>query len=317
MTGCIRDQVRESFERHNVAIVDRLADRLGECGDLCQVSILPRRSQPLAPPAGCYNHLTMALSFLRKVKKILEKPVPPAHIRERNIQVVIPWHERLWREIRPPKSSAAKAPKLNPAQRRMVWITLCGLALVAAASWAASYLSNAPQRAQVAYEAGMDRLSPADFKGAIAKFTESIEIRESAAAYLERGNARSELGESSQALADWSQAIRLDPNLAEAYTARGTYYRIAGDLSRAVTDLDRSLQLMPSVDAYYQRGQVKYALKDFQQAEADYSEAIALRREAPYMYLARSVARRELGDEVGAEEDRVVAEDLQVPKSDR
>ena len=199
----------------------------------------------------------------------------------------------------------------------MVLITLLAVALAGSAWWATNVLSNAPQRAQLAYEAGMAKLGPADFRGAIAKFTESIEIRETAMAYLERGNAHNNLGEAQQALADWNQALRIDPNLAAAYTARGTYRRVSGDLPRALADLDRSLQIAPSVDAYYQRGQVKHTMGDYQQAVSDYSDAIALRREAPYVYLARSVSKKSLGDDAGAREDWNTAAGLQVSDRDR
>ena len=199
----------------------------------------------------------------------------------------------------------------------MVWITLVAAVVIGSAGWAMNYFSSAPQRAQVAFEDGMVRLGPGNYKGAIPKFTESIEIQETAAAYLERGNAHRNLLESEQALADWNQALRMDPNLAGGYTARGAHYRLAGDLTRALADLDKSLQLAPSVDAFYQRGQVKYELGDYQQAISDYTDAINLRREAPYVHLARAAARRALGDEAGAEEDRVTSEGLQVPQTDR
>jgi tetratricopeptide (TPR) repeat protein len=259
----------------------------------------------------------MALSFLRKIRKILEKPELPAHIRERNIQVVIPWHESLWRAIRPPGAVNSTRQPMRPGQRRMIRITLGVLAVAGAAGWGLKYVSDAPLRADAAFQQGVARLGPGDFVGAVAKFTESIQIKETPTALLERGNANSRLGQVQLALADWARAIQIDPNFAPAFTARGTYFRVAGDLSKALTDLDHSLQIMQSVDAYYQRAQVYHALGEYQKAVDDYSEAIALRREAPYVYLARSVSRKALGDEEGYRKDVDIAQGLQHFEGDR
>ncbi len=259
----------------------------------------------------------MAVSFIRKIQKILEKPVPPAHIRERNIQVIIPWYERFWREIRPPKAVASAQAPMSALQRRMIWITLVAVVFGAGAVWGVNYLSEAPARADAAYQRGMSRIGPGDYAGAITQFSESIRVKETAAAFLERGNAHQNLGHAQDALADWARAIQIDPNLAAAFAARGTFYRIAGDLSSALTDLDRSIQITPTVDAFYQRGQVYHALGQFQKAVDDYSEAIALRREAPYVYLARSLSRRALGDEDGYRIDQNLAAGLQHSSDDR
>lgn len=251
----------------------------------------------------------MAVSFFRRIQKILEKPEMPAHIRARQIQVVIPWYQRLWNAIRPPSSNAPAT--MNTSQRRIIWAGIVAALIIGAGWWGFRYVSDAPLRAQSAFESGMARLGPGDLDGAVKKFTESINIRETATAYLERGNAHSSKGSGQQALADWNRAIQLDPNLAAAYAARGTYYRVSGDLSRAMADLERSLQIAPSVDAFYQRGQVYDALGQHQQAINDYTDAINIRVEAPYIYLARAAARKALGDEEGFLLDQDLAQGLQ------
>lgn len=285
---------------------------------ICAKHLFCHEGKPLIRlPTRCYNRLYMALSFLRKIQKILEKPVPPAHIRERNIQVIIPWHERFWREIRPPQAVASTREPMRPKQRRMVWMFLAAVAMVGTAVWAVNYLSEAPARADAAYQRGMDRLGPGDYAGAIAQFSESIRVKETAAAFLERANAHKTLGHAQEALTDWARAIQIDPNLAPAFAARGTHYRVAGELSRALADLDHSVQIAPTVDALYQRGQTYHALGQFQKAVDDFSEAISLRRESPYIYLSRSLSRKALGDEAGYREDQDTAVGLQHGSDDR
>lgn len=251
----------------------------------------------------------MAVSFFRKIQKILEKPEMPAHIRARQVQVVIPWYERLWNAIRPPSSSAPAS--MNTSQRRIIWAGIVTGVVLGAGYWGFRYVSDAPIRSQSAFEAGMVQMGPGNFDAAIAKFTESINIRETAVAYLQRGNAYTNQGRFEQALADWSKAIQLDPNLGEAYTARGTYYRVHGDLPRALADLERSLQIAPTVDGFFQRGQVYSSLGQYQQAINDYTDAINIRVEAPYVYLARAAAKKALGDEAGFAEDQAEAQHLQ------
>jgi tetratricopeptide (TPR) repeat protein len=160
----------------------------------------------------------------------------------------------------------------------------------------------------------MSRLGPSDFAGAIAHFTASIKIAESPDAYLQRGNAHKNLSHFDQALADWSRAIDLDPSLADAFTARGTYYQTHNDTAKALADFERSLQLNPTVDGYFQRGQVYSGLGQYDKAIEDYDRAIAERRDAPWVYLARASAKRALGDEKGYRRDQERAAELQGPK---
>lgn len=199
---------------------------------------------------------------------------------------------------------------MNPSQKRMVLIT-AAIVIPAAAIWGViDHVAGAPQRARVAYEEGFRLLGPNNFEGAAAKFSESIAIRETAEAYLQRGNAYQNLKQPTKALADWARAIELDSGLAPAYTARATYYRLEGEYAKALPDLNRSIQLDPAVDSYFQRGQLYAALGEYSKAIEDYDRAILERREAPYVYLARSMAERALGDEEGYRQDQQKAAEL-------
>jgi tetratricopeptide (TPR) repeat protein len=253
----------------------------------------------------------MGDSVFRKIQKILEKPEPPAHIRERHYQVVIPWYRQFWNAIRPPAPVGKERKPATPSQKRMMWITAAVVLPAVAGWWIYNYISEAPIRARASYDEGMRLGASLDYKGAVTKLSESLDISASARALLERGNAYRELDQTDNAMADWAKAIALDPSLAEAYTARGTHYRLAGDKTKALEDLDASIRIQPSVDAYYQRGQVYASLGQFDKAIEDYDEAIERRREAPYVYLARSVARRAIGDEEGYKQDQKTATELQ------
>ncbi len=248
-------------------------------------------------------------SLFGKLRKILEKPEVPAHLRGQGYGEV-PWHRRLLDSIRPPSAVPTGNAPLNRTQRRMVLITL-GILIPVAAIWVAiDYVAGAPQRARAALQDGMRAIGSNDFTQAVASLSDSIAITESAEAYLERGNAYQNLKQPEKALADWSRAIELDSGLAAAYTARATYYRLAGDNAKALPDLEKSIRLQPTVDAYFQRGQVYMDLGDPRKAIEDYDRSILERRNAPYVYLARSIAKRSLGDEEGYREDQNKADEL-------
>src|SRR6187399_903559 len=185
----------------------------------------------------------MGDSVFRKIGKILEKPEMPAHLRERQHRVTIPWYESVLDTLRPPSSTTSKRQPMARSQLRILLI-FAGIIVAATGGWwIYGYVSTASERSRTAYEAGLKLLGPSDFKGAAEKFSDSISIRETAAAYIERGNAYRNLGQGDKALSDWARAIELDPNSEAAYASRGTHYRITGKNAEAISDFDRSIQL--------------------------------------------------------------------------
>ncbi|GHU52814.1 hypothetical protein FACS1894200_13340 [Spirochaetia bacterium] len=69
----------------------------------------------------------------------------------------------------------------------------------------------------------------------------------SAFAYNNRGIAYKNKGEYDRAIADYTQAITLDPNYAVAYAGRGIIYDdYKGDYQRAIADYTQALKLDPN-----------------------------------------------------------------------
>src|SRR5262252_8981565 len=54
-----------------------------------------------------------------------------------------------------------------------------------------------------------------------------------------------------RAIADFEQAVRLDPKMADAYGNRGMAYRNKGELDQAVRDFDEAIRLAPRDAAIY------------------------------------------------------------------
>jgi tetratricopeptide (TPR) repeat protein len=102
-------------------------------------------------------------------------------------------------------------------------------------------------------------------------------------AYHNRGSAHYGKGDFDRSIADYSEAVRLDPKSASAYGGRGLAYFDKGDFDRAIADYNEAIKLDPksasfynkSASVYYNGRGATYSDKgDYDRAIADYSEAI-------------------------------------------
>jgi len=150
----------------------------------------------------------------------------------------------------------------------------------------------------VAFDRGYEHFKKKDFDRAVADYSEAIRLNPSfAQAYDGRGSAYRYKGEFDRAIADYSEAIRLNPSFAQAYDGRGSAYRDKGDFDRAVADLNEAIRLNPSyARAYHDRGTAYYYKEDFNRAIADYSVAIRLEPNFAHAYFSRASAYRRKGD---------------------
>jgi len=96
--------------------------------------------------------------------------------------------------------------------------------------------------------------------------------------YFAQGDYDYDRGHCTQAIADYTQAIRLNPNFAEAYNNRGYTYMQANDYANALPDLNHAIQLRAHyVNALMNRGDLyNYYQIDRKKAVSDYDQVIAL-----------------------------------------
>jgi tetratricopeptide (TPR) repeat protein len=68
-------------------------------------------------------------------------------------------------------------------------------------------------------------------------------------AWNNRGNGRKNNEDYDRAIEDYTEALRLNPNDAEAYNNRGVAYRHKGDYDRAIADYEAALRINPNFAA--------------------------------------------------------------------
>lgn len=117
-----------------------------------------------------------------------------------------------------------------------------------------------------------------------AAFTEAIRLDPaSAEAYRRRGGCRFNAGRAKEALSDFDTAARLDPKNPEIFKNRGIVYLNLSRFEEALADLKHALELAPDDPApirkvlgetYGHRGYLLSQQKKWQEADADFTEAI-------------------------------------------
>ena len=144
---------------------------------------------------------------------------------------------------------------------------------------------------------GCEKAELGDYNGAIADYTQAIRLNpDYALAYYSRGIAKSRLEKHYAAIADYDMAIRLKPDDASAYVGRGNAKADLGQHFAAIADYDMAIRLKPDFAfAYYSRGIAKSSLGQHYAAIADYNTAIRLKPDDASAYYIRGIAKARLG----------------------
>lgn len=128
--------------------------------------------------------------------------------------------------------------------------------------------------------------------------TEAIRLQPNfAEAFYNRALARYANGDLDSALADYDQGIRLKPTDPSALNNRGTLRREKGDLDGALADITTAIHLKPdNPNYYYNRGLTRDDKGDLLGAIADFNQAIHLKPDFADAFCNRGIARQNSGD---------------------
>ena len=185
-------------------------------------------------------------------------------------------------------------------------LILAAVAAVAATLFAA-YLgfSPAPNTAVGFNNRGEAYRAKAQYERAIADFDEAIHLDPKlAAAFYNRGLANASKDQYDRAIADFDEAIRLDPKFVFAFNGRGDVYTLKAQYDRAIADFDQAIRLDPKYAfGFIGRGGV-YALKaQYDRAIADFDQAIRLDPQQAVTFTGRGVANFNTGQFAAAADD--------------
>jgi tetratricopeptide (TPR) repeat protein len=155
----------------------------------------------------------------------------------------------------------------------------------------------ARDRAQILALRGMARFDSGSAADAVADFTEAMRVDPAEpASYYGRSQAYQQLGEHERALADLNEVLRLEPESPVAYANRAVVYNYLQRSEEAFADAEMSIRLDPgNAAAYCTRGRVFAEQGNFDDALDDFSTCIRLDPEAPLGYAGRGHAYFELG----------------------
>jgi len=150
-----------------------------------------------------------------------------------------------------------------------------------------------PDDAAAYYDRGLVHFEQDDLDAAIADFSEGITLEsELSALYDDQGTERrslSNLDETTYRLhVQWGFS---GLTLEEAYYTRGSCLGIQGKLSKAIADFNEAIRLNPNyAEVYSNRGAVRYQQGKLVSALADFNKAIELDRDYAETYWRRGVA---------------------------
>ncbi|MEH2404209.1 MAG: tetratricopeptide repeat protein [Nostoc sp.] len=168
-----------------------------------------------------------------------------------------------------------------------------------------SNVASAP-KADDFYIKANEKYRQKDYRGAITNYSEAIRLNPNyAEAYLNRGYTRSDLGDKQGAIADYNQALQINPKYADAYYQRGRVQ--LNDLKEetsATRDFQKAADLYfeqgKKADGYRSQGVIRSILKDYQGAITVYTQSIKLNPNDLQAYINRGIARHQSGDNRGA-----------------
>lgn len=136
-------------------------------------------------------------------------------------------------------------------QHRSIALMLVSLCLTACGLILAPTPASAQQFNTVLKRAD-DHRKARNFDRAIADATEAIKLNgKNATAYWVRGAAHVGRGDYDQAIEDLTRAVAVDPKYAAAFSWRAAAWKAKGDDDRALYDADQVVKLLPAVASGY------------------------------------------------------------------
>jgi lipoprotein NlpI len=154
--------------------------------------------------------------------------------------------------------------------------------------------ASAPTRQQLNWcdNEGQIYSNDQQIEGCTAAINSGRESRQNlAVSHYNRGNGYFRKGDLDRAIADYNEAIRLNPKDFDNFTNRGLVYMHKGDFDRAIADYNEAIRLDPkSSIAYRRRGLINLYSGSLPKALDDLNQSRALNRKDAYAALWLDIA---------------------------
>lgn len=157
---------------------------------------------------------------------------------------------------------------------------------------------------------GVARKQSGDRAGALADFNQAIALNPmDPKPWLNRADLHFDAAEFGAAMPDYNKALEVDPKNAHAYANRGASYGAQNKFDLALADLNRAIELDPTLaDAFGNRALLYHHTKRFAEELADIDRYLRLRPDDAEMMNMRALALIDLNrlPEAEAQFDRAI-----------
>jgi lipoprotein NlpI len=147
---------------------------------------------------------------------------------------------------------------------------------------------------------GLSALNSGDNDRALSSFSAALAAGDLNAnfvptAYFDRGRLYLAKKECALAAADLTAAIKLRPDYLDAYLGRISAEECLNDNAAVIADFTQAIALQPTGRMYAGRGRAHWNQSDFADAAADFAEAAKLVPKGPYILLWLEISRMRAG----------------------
>ena len=169
----------------------------------------------------------------------------------------------------------------------------------------ASSATSTPDRVEALRRRGAAHDARGAYRQAEADFTEALKLQpNSGAALIGRAEARLAMNETGAAISDLTDAMRFEGATGGLYVARGYARLLQGNADEAIADFTAAIGKQPdNASAYNNRGLAHRKKGDNAGAIADYSAAIRLNPSFAQAYANRGYVYESQGDKLSASAD--------------